>query len=269
MLMRNYLRNFFIFALSLLSLCRVEALYNGNPSFPMMPERGLFFKKDAWITIKAGYEWDDIFDRNLTVHERRSHLKRKVKDYAAMGNFGSITLGCNDRAEVYGLFGTEEADIRYRPYSDVRLKFKTDQHFAWTVGGRAILAYWGDTQLGIDAKYFQFDPCIHSLKLNGKSISPEGAFYDYREWQVGLGVSQRIKLFIPYVGLKYSDVRAKFHHLKALSWIFPEKHFTMKNKHPIGIFLGAGLSFDRGLNINFEARFYDETAITASADVRF
>ncbi|MBS0653816.1 MAG: hypothetical protein JSR39_09890 [Verrucomicrobia bacterium] len=269
--MKSRLQNLFLFilAVSLLPFGRMEALYNGNPSFPMMPEQGLFFKKDAWVTIKAGYEWDDVIDRNLTVHEHRPRLKREVKDYAAMGNFGSLTLGCNDRVELYGLFGAEEADIHYRPYSDVRLKFQTHQCFAWTVGGRAILAYWGDTQLGIDAKYFQFNPHIHSLKLNGKSLHPEGAFYHYREWQVGLGVSHRIKLFIPYAGLKYSDVRAKFHHLKALSWIFPDKHFTMKNKHPMGVFLGLGLSFDRALNINFEARLYDETGITASADIRF
>ncbi len=269
--MRSCLQNrlFYVLVFSLFQFSRMEALYNGNPSFPMMPEQGLFSKKDAWITIKAGYEWDGVFDRNLRVHEHRSRLKHEVKDYAAMGNFGSVTLGCNDRVEVYGLFGAEEADIHYRPYSDLRLKFKTRQCFAWTVGGRAILAYWGGTQLGIDAKYFQFNPHIHSLKVNGGAISPEGAFYHYREWQIGLGVSHRIKLVIPYAGLKYSDVRAKFHHLKALSWIFPEKHFTMKNKYPIGIVLGVGLSFDRAVNINCEARLYDETAITVSTDIRF
>ncbi len=247
----------------------MEALYNGNPSFPMMPEEGLFFKKDTWITIKMGYEWDDVFDRNLKVCGHRPHLKREIKNYAAIGNFGGITLGCNDRVEVYGMFGAEEANVDYEPYSGLQLKFRTDQCLAWTVGGRAILAYWGDVQLGIDAKYFEFNPHIHSLKLNGCAINPGGALYNYREWQIGLGVSYRVSLVIPYVGLKYSDVAAKFHQLKTLSWVFPEKHLTMKNKCPIGIFLGVGLSLDRALNINFEARFYDETAVTASTDIRF
>lgn len=245
------------------------ALYNGNPSFPMMPEQGLFISKEGWVTVKAGYEWDDLFDRKLTVKEHRPYLKRRVKEYETMGNFGVVTLGCNDRVEIYGTFGSVKADIHYHPYSEVRLKFETPHHFAWTVGGRAILAYWGDTQLGVDAKYFTFDPQISRLELNGRSINPEGAHYDYQEWQVGLGVSHRVKLFTPYIGLKYSNVRARFHHLKAISWVFPAQHLTMKNKFPIGLFLGCGFSLERALNINFEARVFDETAVTLSTDLRF
>lgn len=235
----------------------------------MMPEEGLFFKKDAWLTIKGGYEWDDLFNRKLVVKEHRSRLKRSVKDYAAMANLGVVTVGCNDRVELYGLFGKEKARVSYRPYSDIRLHFKTDRHFAWSVGGRAILAYWGDTQLGVDAKYFQFTPSIHHMTANSVSVPPRRAYYDYREWQVGLGVSHRFKIFFPYAGVKYSDVRAKFHQLKSLNWIFPNREFTMKNKYAMGVFIGLGVSLDRALNVNFEARFYDETAITASSDLRF
>jgi hypothetical protein len=245
------------------------ALYNGNPSFPMMPEEGLIFKSKGWLTLKAGYEWDDLFDRKLKVRSHKEHLKRRVGDYSALGNFGVLTLGFNDRVEAYGVLGAEKAEIHYHPYTDTHLKFKTDYHFAWTVGGRAILAYWGNTQFAIDAKYFQFDPSLHSIKLNGKSLSTSGAHYHYDEWQIGLGVSQRINAFFPYLGLKYSNVQAKFRDLDALRSIFPNERFTLENRHPIGIFLGLGISLERALNFNFEARLYDETAITLSTDLRF
>jgi hypothetical protein len=232
----------FFFLLFLFQTGGMHALYNGNPSFPMMPEEGLFFQKEGWLTVKAGYEWDDLFDRKLTVREHKPHLKRTVKDYEGMGNLGVVTLGCNDRVEVYGGAGAMQAEIRYRPHSDIRLKYETGYRFAWMVGGRALLAYWGSTQLGVDAKYFQFDPQIDRLELNGSSINPQGAYYHYREWQVGIGVSHRMKWFIPYAGLKYADVRSKFRHLNAVSWIFPDKHFTMKNKYPMGVFIGCGVS---------------------------
>lgn len=192
-----------------------------------------------------------------------------MKEYEAITNFGVFTLGCNDRVEVYGSFGATDAEITQHPFSDVHLKYKTDNRFAWTVGGRAILAYWGDTQFGVDAKYYQFNPQISKLILNGQSINPDGANYHYREWQVGLAVSHRLKWFIPYIGLKYSDVRAKFHHLKAIETVFPKKHFTMKNKYPIGLFLGFGVSPTQAFNINAEVRVFDETAITLSGDIRF
>lgn len=266
--MKNWLFSLLL-AFCLLYSGKLVALPNGNPSFPMMPEQGLFFKKDAWLTLKAGYEWEDLFNRKLTVREHRDHLKRRVGLYEAMGNFGVVTLGCNDRVEVYGVLGEEKATIHYHPYSDVRLHFTTQHEFAWTVGGRAILAYWGDIQLGVDAKYFQFNPSIHTLKVNGASINPDGAYYRYGEWQIGLGASYRIQLFTPYIGLKYSDASAKMRHLNAIDALSPQKHLTMENAHPLGLFLGCGFALDRALNINFEARFFDETAITASTDLRF
>jgi hypothetical protein len=235
----------------------------------MMPEEGFLMKRDAWITVKMGYEWDDLFDRNLSLKQHKTQLSKKVKKYAAMGNFASFTLGCNDRVELYGTVGAEKAHIDYQPYSDTQINLKTDHHFAWTIGGRAILAYWGYTQLGIDAKYFEFNPSIDSLKVNENSVQPQGAFYNYQEWQVGLGVSHQFNAVIPYIGLKYSNVSLKFHRLNALNAIASDKQFNMKNKHSMGIFLGLGFSFKKALNLNFEARFYDETAITASGDIRF
>ncbi len=267
--MKNKALALFVFALSAFSTNWVCALYNGNPSLPMMPERGLFFSKEAWITLKTGYEWDDLFDRKLILEEHRPHLKRQAKKYEAMGNFGVLTLGCNDRVELYGVLGSVKANLDYHPYSNDRLKIETDCHFAWMVGGRAILAYWGDVQLGVDAKFFQFNPEIDHLKRNGQSLDSKNASYNYQEWQVGFGVSYRIKFFAPYGGLKYSNVRAKFHHLEALGSVFPEGHFTMKNQYPIGIFLGCGFSPERAFNINFEARLFDETAVTLSGDLRY
>ena len=44
---------------------------------------------------------------------------------------------------------------------------------------------------------------------------------------------------------------------------------VFKEVYPFGIFLGFGLSAEKGLNINFEVRFINENAVSASGDFKF
>ena len=92
---------------------------------------------------------------------------------------------------------------------------------------------------------------------------------DFREWQVGAGVSYRIKWFVPYLGVDYSDFRAKIEHLGALHFILPNNHLTLKDSYPMGLFLGFGLSPEKAVNVNVEARLINENAFSVSADFRF
>lgn len=245
------------------------SLYNGNPSFPMMPENGLFTGKNAWFGIKVGYEWDDVFDRNLRVKNHHDEIRRKVRKYEGIGNFGTLTLGLADRVEVYTTLGAVSARIHQQPLSHVPITYRSDNQFAWSVGGRGILAYWGDLQLGVNAAYFRYSPKVDSLHVKSASIPHSEAGFHYCEWQVGLSVCYRIGLLYPYIGFKYANVRAKFYHLNAIADIIPEKHFTLENKYPIGLLFGCGLAPEKGFAINAEIRLVDETAVTLSGDLRF
>ena len=247
----------------------LSALYNGNPSFPMMPEEALFFPKDSGITLKAGYEWDDVFNQRLTLKKNQDYLNRKVRQYHTTSQFGTVTLGFNDRVEFYGAMGAMTARSQFHPYSSGTIKYHTDSSFAWDIGGRAILAYWGDTQLGVDAKHIQFNPTIKSMTLQHHSLHPHKVSYQYRQWQIGLGASHRFGLVVPYLGVNYSHVHLKFHNLKTLGGVFPDSHVTMKNRFPFGLFMGCGFSLVRALDLNAELRLIDETAVTISGDIRF
>jgi hypothetical protein len=255
--------------LALIALSNVQALYNGNPALPMLPEQGVFLGKNSWIGLKAGYEWDFVDERNLQLKGNSQGLHRKVRSFDAMGNFGVATFGMADRVEMYGVFGSYSTHTTYRPVSDNEVKFTTDGQFAWEIGGRVILAYWGDLQLGIDAKYFSYSPSIDRLTVNGEHVHESGAGFHYNEWQVGAGVSYRFRYVVPYAGMKYSNVRSKYYHLNAIDEIFPRKHFTLENRYPIGFFLGCGVSLERALDFNAEFRFLDELAVTVAADLRF
>ncbi len=255
--------------IALLPYCGVEALYNGNPALPMIPERGLFIGENAWVGLKAGYEWDIVAERNLELKGNSQGLHRKVRTADFLGNFGVATLGIADRVELYGVFGSVSSHTTYRPLSGIETKFKVDSQFAWEIGGRVILAYWGNLQLGIDAKYFSYSPEIDRLTVNHEHVRESGAGFHYNEWQVGAGVSYRFRYVVPYLGMKYSNVRSKFYHLNSIESLFPRKHFTLENKYPIGFFVGCAVVPEKWVDLSAELRFLDEFAFTLSADVRF
>ncbi len=248
----------------------VFALYNGNPSFPMMPEGGIFTSKDNWFGVKAGYEFDDVYDRKL--HRKghaAAHIRKKVEKYDSLSNFGVLTLNFNQRVEIYSPLGAMSCEITQIPLSGTRITYHTLTHFAWGIGGRIILAYYGDLQIGVNASYVQANLPLSTLQMNGRALHKQGANAHFREWQVGAAISYRVNWFIPYIGLDFSDLRTRIVHLKALKSLFPNDHVTFKESYTTGIVMGFGLTAERVFNLNFEARVINENAVTVSADFKF
>ncbi len=259
---------FFIFFIAI----RVSAfaLYNGNPSLPMMPETGAFIPRECWFGLKAGYECDFVYDRKLHMDGHHlGHCSRSVPKFESLSNFGVVTFNFNDRVEIFADLGSMSSEISHRPYSNTTISYQTSTHFTWGVGGRAILAYWGDLQLSANATYIATDSPLYSLKVNGESYSTRHAAFDLREWQIGIGISWRFKWIIPYIGADFSDFRARIDHLNSINFLIPGNHITVKDSYPCGIFLGVGLSPTRAMNVNFEARFINENAVAVSADFKF
>jgi hypothetical protein len=246
------------------------ALYNGNPSFPMMPEQGTFISREDWFGAKAGYQFDDVYDRRLCLaHRRVEGQSKKVQEYDSLSNQGVLTFNFNDRVEIFGTCGVFSFGLSQHPFEDTTVKYRAGTHLAWGVGGRAILAYWGDLQIGVNAAYLQSNLPLSSVKVNHEPYSTGHAQAQFREWQVGAGISYRSSWFIPYLGVDYSDFRTKIEHLNSLEFLFKNNHMVFKEEYPFGIFLGLGISPYKRFNINFECRFLNENAVSASGDFKF
>jgi hypothetical protein len=261
------LRFFFVF---LVCSLKAFALYNGNPSFPMMPEEGMFISNEVWFGIKIGDQFDWVYDRRLHMaHRHVDEQRKKVQEYESLSNQGVLTFNFNDRVEIFGSLGAMSFELSQRPFEDTKVSYHTHMHFAWGVGGRAILAYWGDLQVSINAGYLQSNLPLSSVEANGKSYEKKHTVAEFREWQIGAGLSYRYAWFIPYLGFDFSDFRMKIEDLSSLKFLFHRNHIVFKETYPFGIFLGFGLSPEKGFNINFEARFINENALSVSGDFKF
>lgn len=218
----------------------LKALYNGNPDFPMMPKGAGWIPEEAWISVKTGYQWDGILNRKLKFVSPPPGISRKLSKVQMMGNSAVLTVGLRDRVEGYATLGDMRASYDWNLAS-----YDTGRALSWSVGGRAILAYWSHIRLSLDAKYFEFCPEKPS----------------YKEWQVGASVGYCAHWWVPYMGIKHSNVSVGQGVLS--------KKGSMRAAKDLGVFLGLGVVLPRWLNVNMEVRLVDEVSFTASGDFRF
>jgi hypothetical protein len=86
---------------------------------------------------------------------------------------------------------------------------------------------------------------------------------------VDLALSYRIEIFSPYIGLKYSDVRAKIGQFQTTIANNGSGSNVFNNRYPVGVFIGCSLTTGKYFMLNLEGRLVDEEAVTISGDVRF
>ncbi len=254
----------------LVSLTSLFAAPVGNPSFPQLIQEGLFIPCDSWIDLRLGYEGDFIGDARMNQYAGGSG---RVDNYAMNTNSATVTLNFVDRLDVYAVFGSSRtcADWRFsQPEVVNRMQIGTKYRFLWAVGSRAILYEWGCTILGLGGRYSKTTSPISWGTINGTPTPARGARLEWREWQVDLDLAHKIDLFIPYVGIKYSNAKAK---VEGFSVPIANHGTTgtleMKNRSPIGLIVGCTLTTGKYFMLNVEGRLIDEEALTISGDFRF
>ncbi len=235
------------------------ALYNGNPSLPMMPERGVWISKDAWAGLKIGGLVDWVYDCPLEGHGR---------DYHSLGEWGVLTLNFSDRVELYTTLGTLSCSW-HQSHEGSSIFYKTNSEFAWGVGGRAILAYWGELQLSLNAAYEQASPSLSQLRVDGQSYSISGGSVHFNPWQIGAGISYRWGWLVPYIGVDYLNLTLEAEELRSLAFLIPKERSFFSAPQPWGVFFGFGVGPPVGVNLNLEARILSEYAGSVSADFKF
>lgn len=246
--------------------CKASALYYGGPDLPRVTETGFFFGKDDWFALKIGYELDVNFDRSLKATNNRI---KKMDVFRYYWEQGVITLNFVDRFELYTSLGAAKFFVEPRTSNTTRVVTETGNRFLWGVGTRAIIYEFSDATVGVDVRYQESSPRFQWMGVNGVPLaSTTGARLKYQEWQVGLGLSYHVGIFTPYLGGRYCQSLGRYKH-------FPEgvlrsgTSFHVKNATKFGLAVGTAISTGHIFDLNFEARFFDETAATASATVRF
>jgi long-subunit fatty acid transport protein len=207
----------------------------GNPTNVKQVE-GQNWSGDAEVTF--------VFDRDLD--RANGELDEEREAYAKIGYIPDAYP-----VEFYGLLGTMSFEV-----NQGSLHYETDYGLAYGFGAKAQI--WKDddsgTAVGLDAKYRRSEPEID------ESTFGDGGDVTYQDWQIALGVSQKIENNLtPYGGIKYNDVS-----IKDL-----ERFSNQNSDDVIGLFVGVDYAVSDTLALNIEGNFVNETALTGAIAMKF
>jgi opacity protein-like surface antigen len=187
--------------------------------------------------------------------------------YRTMLNF---SFGVFDFLDVYVKLGVAD------------YKFKADliNNFGFPLGDATLNSKWGFAYggglkgaymfkdgpvkgliIGADAQYLRHKQRYHAMidSLMGPDDFTGKA--TFQEWQIGPFVGYKIMNFLPYVGVKYSDVRLKFNQEGETQKFKADDH--------VGAFVGLTYDLIPQVKLNLEGRFIDETALNFNVIFKF
>lgn len=274
----------------LMTCSAIYALPVYNPDQPELLKYGVFTCNDDNWGFEFGYRGDFVFDRQLQVRNNNGNLSdfhKDVTEFERSTNAGQVTLNLWDRVDVYGWLGSSqtaaEAQVSFltaaEPTPMLNLRGLSQNGFAYGFGARAVLWQCGRTAVGVDAQYAHTRADLQSFTIDGvpvqsftdpvtgAAIDPNNFALRSREYQVSLGVSHRICSLVPYVAVKYSNVRARI--TGPAVGVITDPTVKFQNRDWIGMAAGISFTDSERMHVTVEGRFIDEQALTVAADIRF
>jgi len=257
--MQKILTLFFLFCCFFL-----HAAPNGNPSYPAIIEEGFFIPDTSWINFRLGYQVYDSSNLHMEFGDDQKNsgfVLRKIKAYSNAGNF---TLNIKERLDLYIEIASYYLEPEFRNGS-ILYKAKSEKDLLYRGGVKLALFEIRDFTLGVDVNYSIFFASSSFLTQNDTSVDEGNLKYELKEWQIGVGLAQKISFLRPYIGVAYKDTDIKLKNAPFLQNQTADLSFQKKT----GMFLGSSASMGSFFLFNIELRFVNEKSVTYSAQIRF
>jgi opacity protein-like surface antigen len=238
--------------------------------------------------ISIGLEQDCIFDRDLQSQdvsyfegpaELSGTLKYQVKDLGRtmlkigwqMSKYLNVyaKLGMtNSGGKLSSTVSGDWTDGINNGTFDGKEEDEGNSAFAGGMGLKLAFPLKNNWIIGADAQYL-----AHQNDFSGKATlkvyddlgnllgeetgTTKGTATIY-EWHIAPFVAKSFGKFVPYAGVKYSDML-----------VTPEGMETIKAKTNLGGFVGADFNLSKNFTLNLEGRFADESAMSMAAVFTF
>ncbi len=274
----------------MLSCAGANALPVGNPTDASMLCDGLFLEGqcgdfcDPGMTLldafsmRFGFYGDYVFNRHMEV---RSKGRRASIDTTRL-NTNACYIAANlwDRLDLFANLGETRIslDAKGKSFRNTRrpealLEIKTRSAFSWGLGMRGTIWECGCTMLGAEVQYFCTHPHLDRIRLASReSVYPSSKIKaEYREWQIGAGISHRIQMCVPYIALSWSHSKLNFG--KKTFYQFPNLGtINLDSVDSIkgwGYAVGVSLIDCERKSLTVEGRFASERALYVNGQIRF
>jgi len=217
--------------------------------------------------VAIGLDQEFVFNRDIEFDKANWDLGtisiNKVKISSLSRTMAKTSYGVLDNLDVYVKLGLADfkSETSYSGARTGKSIYDAKNAFAYGLGMKGVYDLANDWLIGADLQYLRHR---HNWSPKGDR-SGEGDKATIQEWQIAPYLAKRLGNFVPYAGVKYSDVRMKTRWAgkDAGDW---EKY---KAKDNFGMFAGTGYKLNDQLSLNVEGRFIDETAISFGCTYKF
>lgn len=231
--------------------------------------------------ISIGLDQEFVFDRDLKLKSMDPApdviLEIKPEIDSMHRTMVKANYGVLDNLDIYVKLGT--ADFKSEmPYtwtgSDESetgiIKIKGDNAFAYGFGAKGTYNLENDWIIGCDVQYLRHKNDCKGIASEDAEDGDEDSFkgdVTFQEWHIAPYIAKKLGNFVPYLGVKYSDLRTKFKQ----TWEDDDEAGTWKieAEDNVGVFLGTDYKVNDVWSLNLEARFVDETAMSFAAAYKF
>ncbi len=252
------MRQFFL--LLLCATLRIDALYQGNPALPAIIDKGLFLSDTSPITLRIGYQHDEIFDRQI---EMRNGSKKRIHRFSQSYDQAMVTCDVMSRVELFGNLGGMQLSLIEGSINRECARLHSRYQFTGGGGIRASIINWEKSTLGANVSFQWARPEIEQREKRKVHFSSDERI-QFSEWQVGGALGHQIKMFIPYIGVNYSKTRTS-----APPTPLTSERASFKSRSYWGVALGCDLSTEDYFDLGFEVRLLAENSLTLRGDLQF
>ena len=224
-----------------------------------------------------GLDQEIVFNRDMKLKsiepalEPGETLEMKPEIDKMSRTMVKTSYGVLDNLDVYVKLGIADfEDTNNYTYDDGsgpetgNIKNKGDNAFAYGIGAKGTYNLENDWIIGCDVQYLRHKNDYKGVGDGGDSLKGDVTF---QEWQVAPYIAKKIGNLVPYLGVKYSDLRTEY----KLTLEGDDEVETWKTEADdnFGVFLGIDYKIADNWKLNFEGRFADETAISLGATYKF
>lgn len=199
------------------------------------------------------------------------------------------SYGLLDNLDIYIKLGTadfeSEIDMIWRDivtgdYCLSKLRAKGDNAFAYGFGIKGKHEFESGWIIGGDFQYMGHKNDYEGTEpwtdynaggnvINSGTAQHEGKI-TFKAWHIAPYIAKKMGNFLPYLGVKYSDIETDVKGTFTDSGQSPED-FKVKSKADdnFGIFVGTDYKIGENIALNIEGRFVDETAVSLGMTFKF
>lgn len=229
------------------------------------------------LNVRIGFYGDYVFSNAMEVAGDATGHPR-LDNTQLFTNAALITTNFWDRFDFFTTLGASSFSLNsnasvWGGASSARVRLESETRFSWSVGARGTIWECGCTTFGAEGQYFYTNPRIARIIGGGlDTINPDnGSHAKYREWQLGLGVSHRINIFVPYVAVRWGHSQLVLDDLLFDFANVPDsgRFQDCRNSQDWGYVIGVSLIDCEKVSLTVEGRFAGQSAFHVNGQIRF